>query len=93
MVKKTKNQLICEEMSKGIIDEANFLLEDHTIPRNVQNVIKSMQERITKNLCTLEVTSALYKLEETINNMNVSDCRSIVWNLINKLEALKEKMK
>ena len=80
-------------MAKEIIDEADFLLEDYTIPKNVQNVIKSMQERIQKNLCSLEVSSALYELEETINNMNVSDCRSIVWNLINKLEALKKKMK
>ncbi|MDD3178135.1 MAG: UPF0147 family protein [Candidatus ainarchaeum sp.] len=93
MIKKTKKQEICEKMAKEIIDEADFLLEDHTIPKNVQYVIKNMQERIKKNLCSLEVSSTLYNLEETISNMTVSDCRSSVWNLINKLESLKEKMK
>ena len=84
---------MCEEMATEIIAEANYLLEDHSIPRNVQVVIKSMQGKLNKNLCSIEVSSTLYELEETINNMNTPDCRSIVWGLISKLETLKEKMK
>jgi len=93
MAKVTKKQIICENMAKEIVDEADYLLEDHTIPKNVQQVIKGLKKRLNENLCSLEVSTILYELEETINNMNAPDCRTIVWSLISKLETLKEKMK
>lgn len=93
MPKNTKKQELCQTLAKEIIEEADYLLEDQTIPKNVLNVIRSIKSKLSNNLCSLEISSILYELEETINNVNATECRSVVWSLISKLENLKEKMK
>lgn len=93
MPRITKKQEYCQNMVVEIISEADYLLEDQTIPKNVQNIIKNIKTKLSNNLCSLEISSILYELEETINNVNVNDCRSVVWSLISKLETLKENMK
>ncbi len=93
MPKLTKKQLMCQDMAKEIILEAEYLLEDQTIPKNVSIVIRNIKTKLSNNLCSLEISSILYELEETINSVNATESRSVVWNLISKLESLKENLK
>jgi uncharacterized protein (UPF0147 family) len=93
MPKKTKKQITCEKLSSDVIDEANFLLEDHSMPRSIQLIIKSIPLKLEANLNNLEVSSILYLLEDSVNNIGNNDYRSIIWGLISKLERLKENMK
>jgi uncharacterized protein (UPF0147 family) len=93
MPRVTKKQEFCQKMALEIISEADYLLEDRTIPKNVSNVIKNIKTKLANDLCSLEISSILYELEEAINSVNATDSRSIVWPLISKLEHLKENMK
>lgn len=93
MPRLTKKQIFCQEMAQEIISEADFLLEDQTIPKNVSVVIRNIRNKLSDNLCSLEISSILYELEEATNAVNATESRSIVWGLISKLETLKEKMK
>lgn len=93
MPKLTKKQLLCQDLATEIISEADYLLEDQTIPKNVQIVIRNIKNKLDNKLCFLEISSILYELEETINSVNATESRSIVWSLISKLENLKERMK
>lgn len=93
MAKITKKQMICKTMATEIVEEAEYILEDHTIPKNVIMVIRKVKDKLNNDLCSLEVSTILYELEETINNMNATECRTVVWGLISKLETLKEKIK
>lgn len=93
MPKITKKQELCQELAKEIISEADYLLEDQTIPKNVSIAIKNIKNKLNNNLCSLEISSILYELEEAVNSVNGTESRSIVWSLISKLENLKEKMK
>jgi len=83
-----------DELVQGIINEAEFILEDRSIPKNMQQIISSISARIKENLTTLEISNILYELEDITNNTNVPDfCRSTIWSLITKLEMLKENLK
>ena len=93
MTKKTKKQILCEQLSSEIIDESNYLLEDYAMPKSIRLIIKTIPERLEKNLNSLEVSTILYEIEEAVNGMGTYDYRSTVWGLISKLETLKEKMK
>jgi uncharacterized protein (UPF0147 family) len=93
MVRETKKQIIYKNIVLEIKKEAQYLLEDDTIPKNVHYAIRNINDKLNDTLCSVEVSTILYELEDTINNTNSSDCRSIVWGLISKLETLKEKMK
>jgi len=93
MPKTTKKQEICQKLAQEIILEADYILEDQTIPKNVLTIIKNVKTKLSDKLTTLEISSVLYELEETTNSVNATESRSIVWSLISKLENLKEKMK
>ena len=93
MPKKTKKQIACEQMMEEIIDEAEFLLEDRNMPKNLNTVLNKIEDRLSKNLCSLEVSTILYELEESTDTLSAPEYRSVVWPLITKLETLKEKMK
>jgi uncharacterized protein (UPF0147 family) len=79
---------------KEIIEEVDFLNEDHAIPKNVRLILNTIEERLSKRFDTVELSSILYELEDVTTASNMPQfCRSSVWSLINKLEALKENMK
>jgi len=93
MQTKQKKKEISEQLILEIISEAEFLLEDHSLPKNITNVIRTIEPRLKENLTHLEVSSLLYELEDTTNNTNTPEFRSIIWSLISKIETLKENMK
>ncbi len=93
MVSKIKKEEMCQTIVKEIINEVEYLLEDRSIPKNISQVIKSVEERLKQNLTQVEVSTILYELEDTANGINAPEYRSVVWSLISKLETLKENMK
>jgi len=93
MAKKTKKQILCEQLSSEIIAESNYLLEDYSMPKSVRVVIKTIASRLDGDFSSLEVSTILYEIEEAVNGIGTYDYRSTVWGLISKLETLKEKMK
>ncbi len=92
LTKKEKDK-INEEIIKQIVEEANFLLEDKSIPRNITNILSNIEKRLKTNLNVVEVSTIVYELEETTNSVNMTEYRSVVWAIISKLEGLKENLK
>ncbi|HOD89860.1 MAG TPA: UPF0147 family protein [archaeon] len=92
LTKKEKDK-INEEIIKQIVEEANFLLEDKSIPRNITNILSNIEKRLKTNLNVVEVSTIVYELEETTNSVNMTEYRSVVWSIISKLEGLKENLK
>ncbi len=83
-----------EKMLKEIIEEIEFLNEDTAIPKNVRQIINTIEERLNKKSDVVVLSSILYELEDSTNGTNMPQfCRSAVWSLINKLECFKESLK
>ncbi len=81
-------------MLKEIFEEIEFLNEDSAIPKNVRQIINTIEERIVTKCDVVVLSSILYELEDATTGSNMPQfCRSSVWSLINKLETLKESLK
>lgn len=81
-------------MLKEIYEEIEFLNEDSAIPKNVRQIINTIEERLTTKCDVVVLSSILYELEDATTASNMPQfCRSAVWSLINKLETLKESLK
>ena len=86
--------MIDNPLFKDIKDEIEFLSEDNAIPKNVRQIINTIEERLEKKYDVVELSSILYELEDATTASNLPQfCRSAVWSLINKLETLKESLK
>ena len=82
------------QMLKGIFEEIEFLNEDNAIPKNVKQILNTVEERLTKQCDVVVLSSILYELEDATTGSNMPQfCRSSVWSLINKLETFKESLK
>jgi uncharacterized protein (UPF0147 family) len=82
------------QMLKEIFEEIEFLNEDSAIPKNVRQIINTIEERIVTKCDVVVLSSILYELEDATTGSNMPQfCRSSVWSLINKLETLKESLK
>ena len=75
-----------------IISFLDSLLQDTSIPRNVRANIALAKERLQngEDLAT-SVSGAIYALDEVSNDINLPmHGRTMIWNLLSELEALKE---
>ncbi|VVB68543.1 Uncharacterised protein [Candidatus Norongarragalina meridionalis] len=68
------------------------LCGDPTVPRNVKNIIQTARERLnTESDAVAGMSGAIYALDEVSNDINLPmHARTMVWNLLSELEALKE---
>ncbi|PIO06224.1 hypothetical protein COT29_02035 [Candidatus Micrarchaeota archaeon CG08_land_8_20_14_0_20_59_11] len=73
----------------------NFMEElcgDPAVPRNVKTVIQTARERLASEPDPVAgMSGAIYALDEVSNDINLPmHARTMVWNLLSELEALKE---
>ena len=81
-----------EELDK-IISLLDSLLQDTSIPSNVRANIALAKQRLQddEDLAT-SVSGAVYALDEVSNDINLPmHGRTMIWNLLSELEALKER--
>ncbi len=71
------------------------VIEDRGVPRNIRNTIEQAMEKVTKkNPEPMNFSSAIYLLDDVSDDINMPyHTRTDLWEIISKLEALKEKMK
>ena len=86
-------------MDESEMEELNSLMEniisDNTVPRNIKRAVTEAKERIThiKNI-EVDLTSAIYSLDEAINDINMPfHTRTEVMSIISELERVKEQEK
>ena len=75
-----------------VSDFMEELCNDPAVPRNVKNIIQTARERLTSEADSVAgMSGAIYALDEVSNDINLPmHARTMVWNLLSELEALKE---
>lgn len=72
------------------IDET---LKDYSVPRRVKEALGRVSKELLNNDKDkiVKITSAVYELEEISNDVNIPmHAKTILWDIISDLEALKE---
>jgi len=81
------------EYAKELMDS---IMDDTTVPRNIRKAIEDAKQKITsaEESMQLNVTSAIYILEDISNDINMpSHTRTEIWTIISELESIREKHK
>lgn len=80
---------------QDIKDLIDMLLGDVMIPKNVKNILQNIGgivEKESKN--TVKLSEAIYGLQDISEDPNLPlNAKSDVWQLLNKLEKVKELLK
>jgi len=80
---------------QDVKDLIDILLGDVMIPKNVKNILQNIGaiiERDNKNV--VKLSEAIYGLQDISEDPNLPlNAKSDVWQLLNKLEKLKENLK
>ena len=84
-----------ENEIKIVAELMHEVVEDRGVPRNIRTTIEQAEEKITKkNPEPMDFSSAIYLLDDVSDDINMPyHTRTDLWEIISKLEALKEKMK
>ena len=81
-----------EEKLRGIVDEINAVLEDHSIPKNIKKALLDSKERlISDDEWNIKLSSAIYHINNISEDINMpTHARMQIWTIMSELEALKE---
>jgi len=74
----------------GLMDE---IKEDDSIPRNIREGAKECEQLLLESNDELDVriASSIFKLEELADDPNIPlHGRTLIWNVISRLESIKE---
>ena len=97
MPRKKKEEIIkeAEEKAKDILADIDFLLGDRTIPRNIKKALTEVKTKVEKEYSNQkEITEAIYIVDDISNDINLPlHAKTDLWNLLSKLESLKETIK
>ena len=76
-----------------IISKMNDALKDRSMPRRVRETINRISTELTdgKHDMAIQITSAIYELDAIATDINIPmHAKTILWDLISDLEALRE---
>ncbi len=87
-----------EETKKEFLDAKELMeevAEDRTVPRNIRKVVSDAIEKVSSEDATVvNCSEAIYLLDDISNDINIpSHTRTTIWEIISKLEGVKEKIK
>jgi uncharacterized protein (UPF0147 family) len=77
---------------KDVLTKIDDVLADYSMPRRVKVALTQIKSDLTKggSDTAVVVTSAIYALDEITNDVNISmHAKTIIWDIISDLEALK----
>lgn len=80
---------------KAVSEMMQEALDDRGVPRNIRTVIEKAMEKIAgKTGESIDFSSAIYLLDDISNDINMPHhTRTDIWEIISKLEAIKEELK
>lgn len=84
---------IMNERLEKLYPLLDMLIDDHSVPRNVRTKMADAKNRLQSNDdFPTKVSAAVYALDEVSNDVNLPmHARTLVWNLLSELEALKHR--
>ncbi|MBI5036367.1 UPF0147 family protein [Candidatus Micrarchaeota archaeon] len=80
-----------KEQIRRIVDSFDMLADDPAVPKNVRNRMQEAKQKLQSDEdISTSISSAVYALDEVSNDINLPmHARTLVWNLLSELEALK----
>ena len=77
----------------GVLGKIDEVLNDYSMPRRVKNTLTQIKTDLSKTGSETDVvvTSSIYTLDAITNDVNISmHVKTIIWDIISELEALKK---
>lgn len=70
----------------------DMLIADTTVPKNVRSAVSEARTKLNApGEYTVRISGAIYNIDEVSNDINLPpQARTVIWNILGKLEALKE---
>lgn len=90
---------MAKEIKKEIDEVADLMqevIDDRSVPRNIRGAIEEARNKISaaKKAEGLNFSEAIYLLDDISNDINMpAHTRTEIWNIISKLETIKEQVK
>ena len=80
-----------EEKVSKIVSVLDMLIDDSSVPRNVRSKIGIAKQKLAHGEDdSARLSGAVYALDEIGNDINLPmHARTLVWNVISELEAMK----
>ena len=78
---------------KGVLAKIDEVLVDYSMPRRVKVALTQIRSDLSNEDAQTDVvvTSSIYALDEITNDVNISmHAKTIIWDIISELEALKK---
>ena len=78
---------------KSVLGKVDEVLADYSMPKRVKVVLTQIKSDLNKEHKEKDVviTSAIYALDEITNDVNIPmHAKTIIWDIISELEALKK---
>lgn len=68
------------------------LIADTGVPKNVRSAVSEAKAKLTApGEYTVRISSAIYNIDEVSNDINLPpQARTVIWNILGRLEAIKE---
>jgi len=82
-----------DEQLESVCEKMDRIMEDSSIPRNIREGAEECTELLLESNDDLDVriASSIFKLEELADDPNIPlHGRTLIWNVISQLEAIKE---
>ena len=85
---------VMEAQVEELIALMDNVIEDTSVPRNIRKTVEEAKNKVEAQAETTNLSMAIYMLDDISNDINMpSHTRTEIWDIISKLEAIKEKMK
>ncbi|HEX54932.1 MAG: hypothetical protein DRO90_00195 [Candidatus Altiarchaeales archaeon] len=76
-----------------VIQKIDEKSEDYSIPTRIRNALKKVSAELKRDEQDLavRVTSAIYELDDIVNDINIPlHAKTVIWDIISDLEAIRE---
>lgn len=89
---------MAEEVRKELrelLDLMQQVASDYSVPRNIRGVVEEAMHKISgKKMRIEDFSTAVYMMDDVSKDLNIpSHTRTDVWEIISRMEAIKEKIK
>lgn len=80
---------------KELLDLMQLVSTDHSVPRNIRGIVEEAMQKISgKKMRIEDFSTAVYMMDDVSKDLNIpSHTRTDVWEIISRMEAIKEKIK
>jgi len=84
-----------EKELKDLLDLMQEIASDHAVPRNIKITVEEAIQKISGKEVKIEnLSTAVYMMDDVSKDLNIPDhTRTDVWEVISKMESIKEKIK